>query len=1161
MKKTVEIISESGIVLLVEKSILTDAVEVVIRMEDNKNCLLHWGLRRNSRAPWQVPPQSVWPEGSKAFDQAAIQTPFLKQNGGGRIMIRLHQPIDFSLIGFVLFFPEERRWDNNHGQNYRIEISERLALPSIDLLRKDIGKGEILYGHMFYLDDEGKLAVFLSKDKNQFHVTLVTDLPGTLILHWGVANRFRYEWFLPSPSIWPDGTTIYEDRAAETPFREREGFREVHLSMGEQEAPMGIPFMIKQVETNRWLKEHGRNFYIPVNVTLKYEVPLGSPELTDLANEIIEKEISRNSWTLMHRFNLCYDLLDKIKKNNLEGLALIFVWLRFSALRQLDWQRNYNTKPRELGHSMDRLTIKLADRYTREIGEREFVRLIMTTLGRGSDAQRVRDEILHIMHRHRIKEVSGHFMEEWHQKLHNNTTPDDIIICEAYLEFLKSDGNLDRFYKRLEEGGITKNRLENYERPIKSYPDFIPHLKEALIQEFEHFLGILNDVHSGTDLGTAIHTSQHLFDSEMNGLMDFIWSHRDDQKMPVCTFVEKITLCRQRLAKQFKVSQKNLRDLLFLDIALEDFMRTVIERNLDSHLSGNELVDLTIMVLENLCLSYPDEELRYSLKHWKHLEAMPNFEKEWVLWADAVLDRLERALGSFIDRYFQLLQPTAEYLGVAFHADLWTISLFTDEVIRGRPVFILSMLLRNLHPLLRKKADLGNWQLISRGRGIGQVEVVDALKSVQGKSNVRPTVIVADSIGGDEEIPQGVVAIITPVIIDSLSHLAIRARNAGILFATCYDPELIGRMKSLRGHILKLDVSANREVVIEESHEGIGITPQKPLPVRAPIYRPGFTVYAVQMDDFTERNVGYKSSNLRRIKEKLPEWIVLPPSVALPFGVFEKVLAEENNKEVAKRYKELTQRIGDGKNETEAILSKLRKTILDLKATDELTSSLYKAMEKSGLSRPLNWEEAWTCIKRVWSSKWNERAYLSRKANGIPDDDLVMSVLIQRVVEADYSFVIHTINPFTFDRGEVYAEVVLGLGETLAGNYPGKALSFTCRKEKQEIKLLSFPSKSVGVFGTGLIFRSDSNGEDLSGYAGAGLYDSFMLPPPHQVALDYTEDLLARDDRFRSDILIIITNIGAIIENVLGTPQDIEGAYSRGQYYVVQTRPQVGIEN
>ncbi len=39
--------------------------------------------------------------------------------------------------------------------------------------------------------------------------------------------------------------------------------------------------------------------------------------------------------------------------------------------------------------------------------------------------------------------VQGHrpgldepFLEQWHQKLHTNTTPDDIAICEAYLAFL-----------------------------------------------------------------------------------------------------------------------------------------------------------------------------------------------------------------------------------------------------------------------------------------------------------------------------------------------------------------------------------------------------------------------------------------------------------------------------------------------------------------------------------------------------------------------------------------------------------------------------------------------------------------------------------------------------------------------------------------------------
>ena len=172
-----------------------------------------------------------------------------------------------------------------------------------------------------------------------------------------------------------------------------------------------------------------------------------------------------------------------------------------------------------------------------------------------------------------------------------------------------------------------------------------------------------------------------------------------------------------------------------------------------------------------------------------------------------------------------------------------------------------------------------------------------------------------------------------------------------------------------------------------------------------------------------------------------------------------------------------------------------------------------------------------------------------------------MAVLIQDVVEADYSFVIHTANPFTGERDEIYAEVVLGLGETLVGNYPGRALSFSCRKGDSEPQLLTFPSKSLGIFGSGLIFRSDSNGEDLAGYAGAGLYDSVMLSPSRKVYLDYTRERLVWDKDFRRNLLVTIATIGTMVEKALGSPQDIEGAYSKGRYYVVQTRPQVGIGN
>jgi alpha-glucan,water dikinase len=42
--------------------------------------------------------------------------------------------------------------------------------------------------------------------------------------------------------------------------------------------------------------------------------------------------------------------------------------------------------------------------------------------------------------------------------------------------------------------------------------------------------------------------------------------------------------------------------------------------------------------------------------------------------------------------------------------------------------------------------------------------------------------------------------------------------------------------------------------------------------------------------------VGAKSRNIANLRGKLPSWIRLPTSVALPFGVFEKVLAETINK-------------------------------------------------------------------------------------------------------------------------------------------------------------------------------------------------------------------------------------------------------------------------
>jgi alpha-glucan,water dikinase len=1070
--------------------------------------------------------------------------------------------LDFSLIDFVFFFPEDGRWDNNQGRNYQIQLSgpERPTLPPTKMLKEKIRQENISHEHVYQIDRTGQLAVIVGKAEAITHIILITDIPAPLLFHWGVARRSRYEWLSPPSSMCPAGTTVFQNKAAQTPFVDHGDFRRLDLAISEQEAPMGISFVLKRVDTGRWLKSNGSDFYIPLASPPKFESSL-RPTLAGLAEEIIENEMGRKSWTLMHRFNLCCELLDKVR-DPMEGLGLIFVWLRFSAIRQLDWQRNYNTKPRELSDAQDRLTRKLTDHFADHPAVGELIRLIMTTLGRGGEGQRIRDEILNIMHRHKIKEVSGHFLEEWHQKLHNNTTPDDVVICEAYLDFLRSDGDLDLFYERLEAGGVTKKRLESYERPIRSKPDFVPHLKEVLIQDSEHFLEILKSVHSGTDLGTAINGAKHLFDEEIRGLMNFIWGNRDEGMVPLCELVGKITETRRCLNKQLRERGDGMRDLLFLDLALEDFLRIAVERNLHSKMSGNQLVELIAMVLENLCLSQDDEELGISFRHWERLREIPRFGIEWSLQAEAVLDRVGRILSSSIDGYYQLFQPKAEDLGKAFHADPWAITLFSEEVVRGRPAFVLAMLLRNINPILRKAADLCKWQVISRGRGMGQVEIVDILRSIQGKSFDRPTVIVANKVAGDEQIPEQVSAIITPDTTDVVSHVAVRARNAHLLFATCYDPEMIEKIKSLSGHLIKLGVDAAGDVIVEESSEENEVAWPHIHPARVPLSRPRLTTSAVSAADFNENTVGGKSNNLARLQGKLPEWVGLPISVALPFGVFERVLAEDVNQKIAAHYEELTRQVDEkAREEKSELLGHLRESILALEAPKGLASSLHEVMEGEGLAGFGDWREAWKCIKRVWSSKWNERAYLSRMANGIPHENLLMAVIVQEVIEAEYGFVIHTVNPLTGNSDEVYAEVVLGLGETLVGNYPGRALSFTCDKGGHDPRVRSFPAKSVGLFGSGLIFRSDSNGEDLADYAGAGLYDSIMLEPPREVCLDYSHEQLVWDRDFRKDLLNTIAVIGTTVEVAMAAPQDIEGVYAKGKYTVVQTRPQVGTES
>jgi len=409
--------------------------------------------------------------------------------------------------------------------------------------------------------------------------------------------------------------------------------------------------------------------------------------------------------------------------------------------------------------------------------------------------------------------------------------------------------------------------------------------------------------------------------------------------------------------------------------------------------------------------------------------------------------------------------------------------------------------------------------------------------------------------------------------VDVLSHIAIRARNQKVLLASCHDEAVLSQMKEVvKAHkYVEVSLDSTQQVVVKAA-QGAGTAAAAPaaaanVKVGAVDLGPSKAKYVLTDKEFAHGCLGGKSNNLQvlrtpQAKAALPAYLTLPTSVALPFGSFDRVLQHPSNANLAGALSKLEASLCGNPSKDEATLEQMRSTIVtELNAPPELHTELVAACNAVGMGAELT-EDAEACfdaIKAVWASKWSARATYSRRACNVPHSALQMAVLCQQVVAGDYAFVLHTTNPVSGAKDEVMGEICVGLGEALVGNYAGRALAFTYNKASKQVAVSGFASKRLGVFLSEdtLIFRSDSNGEDLEGFAGAGLYDSVMAIEADTKAVDYTNDPLTWDPNTRGALLSKLGEVATAIESLTGSAQDIEGVIKGDAVTVVQLRPQV----
>lgn len=299
--------------------------------------ILHWGVSyvNDVGSEWDQPPTEMRPPGSIAIKDYAIETPMKKSSSSGgdgfhEVKIDVSPKSAIAVINFVLKDEETGAWYQHRGRDFRV--------PLVDYLQRDGNMVGAKRGFGLWPGALGQLSKFLhtaeasttnvpessteSRDPKQesrslegFYVEqpikkqvafdnsvtvsvrkcpetaksnlhVETDLPGDLVIHWGVCRDDAKKWEIPA-GPYPPETIAFKDKALQTRLQPKEGGDGCWGSFTVEEGLEGFLFVLKLNE-NTWLKYMENDSYIPLSSNDFY-IPLSSSSLSAKSRQGLSK--------------------------------------------------------------------------------------------------------------------------------------------------------------------------------------------------------------------------------------------------------------------------------------------------------------------------------------------------------------------------------------------------------------------------------------------------------------------------------------------------------------------------------------------------------------------------------------------------------------------------------------------------------------------------------------------------------------------------------------------------------------------------------------------------------------------------------------------------------------------------------------------------------
>eukprot|EP00435_Cladocopium_sp_Y103_P010047 s5700_g2.t1 len=371
-------------------------------------------------------------------------------------------------------------------------------------------------------------------------------------------------------------------------------------------------------------------------------------------------------------------------------------------------------------------------------------------------------------------------------------------------------------------------------------------------------------------------------------------------------------------------------------------------------------------------------------------------------------------------------------------------------------------------------------------------------------------VIFCNEASGDEEVPQLVRGVVVSRDLPVLSHLALRARQLGVVFACTAESQLFEKLRKnvQETKAVKLMVDASGDVraqVVADSELKVtsGQSSQSSAkPKLGELNLTGKKVLETVSIADQPQIAGSKAASSGKL-EKLAQQLGFkaPKGLAIPFGVMKSAVQGSDFQSALKGLEAALSRNADVEAAAQAdklsvpnsILSEIQAGAERVAVRSSANSEDLEKVSGAGLHDSVlgvdikDQSKLQQAILQVWGrlapmladinvqttgysrSMFTLRAVQSRYAAKMPlYDGIAMGVLIQPMVSLSghaYAFIAFSKDAVAKNDKAVYIEMCIGLGETLASaNEPGTPYRLVVQKDPpHEVQIASLGSFSNGL--------------------------------------------------------------------------------------------------